>query len=159
MIFLLCVLLCVLSFQALLVMMEHATPEKIEISLAIHPPFHQLESIHLPLNRTIPPNEGSSCTSCIFVLLHSIDEGLKSWEMTGFHCVQPFLTLFSIELTHHGETFLNHLRGRFHVGARLPQLLEVFLLLCFHIFFCAEKEPGSLGSGESQKRVGQAFGL
>ena len=58
MLFLLCLLLFVLSLQTLLVMMKHATLEKIEIGLTIHTPFNQFESIHLALNRTITPSQG-----------------------------------------------------------------------------------------------------
>jgi len=59
--------------------------------------------------------------------------------MTDLHFVQPFPKPFSIELTHHVQKFLNQLIGCFQVGAGLPQLSEVLLLLCFQAFFFAEK--------------------
>ncbi len=92
-------------------------------------------------------------------MLHSSHEGLKSLEMTGFHFVQPLLKPFSAELTHHLQKFFDQLIGRFQVRACLPQLSEGLLLLCFQIFFFAEKEPGGLGRGESQEGMGLAFGL
>ena len=79
--------------------------------------------------------------------------------MTGFHSAQPLLKPLPAELMHHVQKLFDQLIGRFQVWACLPQLSEVLLLLCFQIFFFAEKEPDGLGRRESQEGIELAFGL
>jgi hypothetical protein len=69
---------------------------------------------------------------------------VKSWQMAGFHFVEPEVKLFSRALTYHVQKFVDQLVGDFQVWARLPQLSQVLLLFWLQILFLPEKEPGGL---------------
>ena len=90
--------------------------------------------------------------------MYPCHKGLKRFEMTGLHGLQPGIKVFSCALTYHLQKRFDQLIGGFQVWVCLSQPLERLQFFSFQLFLLAEKEPGGLLCGESQQWVGQMRG-
>jgi hypothetical protein len=89
------VLFLVLSVLILFTPMEHAKLEQIEFGATRHASVNELQTIHIPLQRTIAPRQCQPRKYCIFVLLHAGEKRVKCLEMAGFYRSQPGVKLLS----------------------------------------------------------------